>query len=106
VNASGVLIAAIAMVGIGLGHVWVRRMEYRFGKRVWPLSLGLGLALVAAALRVEADLGSAALAIPGAIFLYAVKELFEQEQRVLRGHAPRNPRRRYPGDLGPPPARE
>lgn len=97
-NPTGIALAAIAILGIGLGHVWVRKMEYHFGKRIWPVSLGIGVVLVGASLFAESDLGSAMLAIPGAIFLYAVKELFEQERRVLKGHAPRNPKRRYPDD--------
>ena len=97
-NWSGVLIATIAIVGIGLGHVWVRTMEYRFGKRIWPLSAALGLALLGGSFAVSSDLWSAVLAVPGAIFLYAIKEFFEQERRVVKGHAPRNPTRRYPDD--------
>jgi len=45
---------------------------------------------------VASDFLSALLAIPGAVFIYAVKEFFEQERRVLKGHAPRNPKRKYP----------
>jgi hypothetical protein len=97
-NFSGLLVAAVAIVGIGLGHVWVRTLEYRFGKRVWPLSAAMGLGLLGLSLRVESDVVSALLAIPGAVFLYAVREFFEQEKRVLAGHAPRNPRRRYPSE--------
>jgi hypothetical protein len=97
-NTSGILIAVVAILGIGFGHVWVRRMEYHFGKESWPVSLLLGLVLVAASFFPSSDFLSALLAIPGAIFLYAVKELFEQERRVLKGFAPRNPARRYPGD--------
>ncbi len=94
-NFSGTLIAALAILGIGLGHVWVRRMEYHFGKEIWPVSFGIGAVLVGASFFADSDLLSAILAVPGAIFLYAVKEFFEQEQRVLRGHAPRNPKRKY-----------
>jgi ABC-type Fe3+-siderophore transport system permease subunit len=96
VNLSGAVLAAIAIVGIGLGHIWVRTMEYHFGKRIWPLSMVIGAALVGASFFAASDFVSALLAIPGAIFLYAVKEFFEQERRVLKGHAPRNPKRRYP----------
>jgi len=95
-NFSGTLIAVVAILGIGLGHVWVRTLEYYAGKRIWPVSLMIGLSLVGASLMVSSDLFSALLAIPGAIFIYAVKEFFEQERRVLKGHAPKNPSRRYP----------
>ncbi|MGH7859670.1 MAG: DUF4491 family protein [Candidatus Binatia bacterium] len=97
-NPSGIVVAAVAIVGIGLGHVWVRKMEYSFGKRIWPLSAAIGLVLLGASLAASSDFVAALLAIPGAIFLYAVKEFFEQERRVIAGHAPRNPKRRYPGD--------
>lgn len=106
-NVSGILIAALAIVGIGLGHIWVRTMEYHFGKGIWPLSFGIGAVLVGASFFVASDLLSALLAVPGAIFLYAVKEFFEQERRVLKGHAPRNPGRRYPpSPLSSPPPGE
>jgi hypothetical protein len=95
-NLTGSIIATVAIIGIGLGHIWVRTMEYRFGKQVWPISMGIGALLVGASFFAQSDFVSALLAIPGAIFLYAVKEFFEQERRVLKGHAPRNPRRRYP----------
>jgi hypothetical protein len=95
-NISGTLIAVVAILGIGLGHIWVRTLEYYAGKRIWPFSLVIGLVLVGASLAVSSDFFSALLAIPGAIFIYAVKEFFEQERRVLRGHAPRNPKRQYP----------
>lgn len=95
-NFSGTLIAAVAILGIGLGHIWVRMLEYHAGKRIWPVSLMIGLSLVGASLMVSSDFFSALLAIPGAIFIYAVKEFFEQERRVLKGHAPKNPNRRYP----------
>jgi len=94
-NVTGILIAVVAILGIGLGHVWVRTLEYHAGKGIWPLSLVIGVALVGVSLTVSSDFLSALLAIPGAIFIYAVKEFFEQERRVLKGHAPRNPRRRY-----------
>ena len=97
-NISGVIIASLALLGIGFGHVWVRKMEYYFGKKIWPLSLLIGLLLVALSLRMGSDFYSAVLAVPGAIFIYAVKEFFEQEKRVLKGHAPRNPNRRYPDE--------
>jgi hypothetical protein len=95
-NVTGTLIAAVAILGIGLGHVWVRTLEYHAGKRIWPLSLLIGAVLVGASLTVSSDFLSALLAIPGAIFIYAVKEFFEQERRVIKGHAPRNPKRQYP----------
>jgi hypothetical protein len=95
-NLSGVVIAVMAIVGIGLGHIWVRTMEYHFGRRIWPLSLAIGAVLVGVSLFSASDVFSAMLAIPGAIFIYAVKEFFEQERRVLKGHARRNPRRHYP----------
>jgi len=95
-NSSGVLVAMVAILGIGLGHVWVRTLEYHAGKGIWPVSLVIGLALVGVSLTVSSDFLSALLAIPGAIFIYAVKEFFEQERRVIKGHAPRNPKRKYP----------
>ena len=95
-NLSGLIIAVIAILGIGLGHVWVRKMEYHFGKQIWPLSLAIGLVLVGWSFFVGSNFVSAVLAVPGAIFIYAVKEFFEQEKRVLNGHAPRNPNRHYP----------
>jgi len=97
-NVSGALIAVVAIFGIGLGHIWVRTLEYHAGKRIWPVSMILGLTLVGASLTVSSDFLSALLAIPGAIFIYAVKEFFEQERRVMKGHAPKNPKRRYPNE--------
>lgn len=94
VQLAGFWMALATFLGIWWGHVGVRWLE-RSVPRVGPpafilTALGLGLngyALVAPSL----TLGGVA-SIIGITLLWDAYELFRQQRRVLKGHAPANPR--------------
>ncbi len=89
----GILIGAGAFVIIGLLHPVVIHGEYHFGKAIWPVFLVLGLICAAVSLFVASTVVSALLAVLGFSFLWSIRELFEQEERVRKGWFPKNPRR-------------
>ena len=62
-NILGILIGAIAFVIIGVFHPIVVQAEYRFGTRIWPVFLLVGILALVLSLFVDNVIGSAALGI-------------------------------------------
>ncbi|HUX06536.1 MAG TPA: DUF4491 family protein [Acidobacteriota bacterium] len=81
-NFDGLLIAALTLAAIAFGHVFVRKSFKLFGLKFWPVSLLLGLCLLCASVFVSYAVISGGLAVWGATFLWAVREIFEMEERV------------------------
>jgi len=90
---AGPILAVVTVATIGAGHVAVRKLNYHLG--TWPAYplFALGLGGLVASLFVSSDIASAALGIVGITTLWDGVEMFRQERRVNKGHAPRNPRR-------------
>lgn len=91
-NFTGFLTALSAFIGIWLGHVGVRAVE-RSSPQLWKPALlsaiaGLTLEVLALFLPSPANFVSAIL---GITLLWDTLELFRQEKRVRKGHAPANP---------------
>ena len=89
----GIVLGAVVILAVGVGHIVVIRWEYHWGARAWPGMLAIGLALIVASVFVGNGLASGALGIFGAVMLWGVHELFKQRERVQRGQFPRNPGR-------------
>jgi len=89
---AGVVLGMTAFVSIWLGHVTVRTLEYRMAWLPWPAFLAAGIAVETGALMARAPLASGVLGIVGITLLWDAIELRRQERRVVRGHAPANPR--------------
>ena len=92
------LVGAFTFLIIGVSHPIVIKTEYYFGTRPWWIYLLTGIAALAAALFVEDVIISSLLGVLSFTAFWAIKELFEQEQRLERGWFPRNPKRRYKFD--------
>ena len=90
---AGLVLAVLTTGTIGLGHVAVRKLNYRFGTKPTPIFLVLGLLLLGLSLLARDNLTSAALGIVGMTTLWDAVELIRQEERIRRGHAPANPNR-------------
>lgn len=101
---SGLLIALMTFVIIGIFHPVVIKTEYYSGTRWWWLFLLAGLLCLGAALFIENITLSALTGVLGATLLWSVGELFSQRRRVLKGWFPVNPRRiqEYPELQQPP----
>ncbi len=90
-NAIGLVAALSAFVGIWFGHVAVRKVEF-VSRRLWLpafIFFLLGWLSEWASTRVPL-LPSLALGILGITLLWDSLELFRQQARVRRGHAPAN----------------
>jgi hypothetical protein len=90
---AGLVLAALIFGTIGLGHVAVRKLNYRYGTKPAPFFLVLGLAFLGLSLLVTSNLASAALGIVRMTTLWDAVEFVRQEERIRRGHAPANPDR-------------
>ena len=95
---TGLIIAVSTFLIIGVFHPVVIKCEYYFGTRPWWIYLLTGLAALGAALFVEDMIISSLLGVLSFTAFWAIKELFEHEQRVERGWFPRNPKRHYKFD--------
>ena len=88
------LVAALAtFMGVWIGHVTVRKIEY-VSPTVWLpsiVALFLGLSLELGALLSENIYISAGLGILGITVLWDALEFWRQHHRVEKGHAPANP---------------
>ncbi len=93
-NLTGPAAALCAFLGIWLGHRAVRKVE-SISRRLWVPTLlfaAAGLGLEALSLRSASNAVSAGLGILGITLLWDALELWRQQERVRRGHAPANPR--------------
>jgi len=90
----GPVAAASTFIGIWLGHVAVRKIEF-YAPRIWVPSLLFalfGIALEGFSLVNGDDIASAALGILGVTLLWDSFEFWRQQNRVRKGHAPANPK--------------
>ena len=92
-NATGILMGLFSALAIGLGYVWVIRLEYHVGAHVCRAVAALGVAVVLASLFIPTFTFSAMAGIVGGTIVWEAGELPKQEQRVARGWFPANPRR-------------
>ena len=106
-NTTGLVAALATFMGIWLGHVAVRKIEF-ISPTIWAPTLAalcLGLLFEAGALLSDNLNLSAALGIFGFTLLWDALEFWRQERRVAKGHAPANqdnPRHARLLDTGPP----
>ena len=92
-NWIGIITAAATFLGVWIGHVSVRKIEYK-AHTVWVpsmITLILGLLMELGALLSNNQFLAAALGILGVTVLWDALEFWRQQQRVRKGHAPANP---------------
>ena len=88
------IISGIAMIVLtGIFHPVVVKCEYYFSARVWPVFLVLGVVSLGVSAIAENAAVSSVAGILGAILLWCIRELKEQEKRVANGWFPKNPKR-------------
>ncbi len=92
-NITGVWTGITMLLAIGLGFLWVIKLEYHVGAQVWKLVLALGIGVTAASLFMPSFASSALLGILGGSIIWGALELPDQEERVRRGLFPANPKR-------------
>jgi hypothetical protein len=94
VNYKGIIIGITAFFIIGVFHPIVIKSEYYFGKRVWPVFLITGIALIILSLFIDNGTISAVIGVTGFSSLWSIHEIFQQEERVRKGWFPSNPKRK------------
>lgn len=87
-NTIGLYLGIYTFFSIGIFHPLVIKAEYYFSKRIWPAFLIAGLLCVYFSLKTS-DLLSGILGITAFCFLWGIKELYEQEERVRQGRYPK-----------------
>lgn len=93
VNLTGLILGLFTLVVIGLGFLWVIKVEYYLGAGVWKAVIMIGLVVCGVSLFMPTFTGSALLGILGGSIVWGATELPAQEERVRRGMFPANPRR-------------
>jgi hypothetical protein len=91
---AGIGLGVFSLFMIGLGFVWVIRMEYYLGYLWWPYPMGLGILLIVTSLFVGSPIWSALLGIMGGVFVWGSTELKEQAVRAELGWFKFNPERK------------
>ena len=96
INFDGLLIGIATFLIIGLFHPVVVKAEYYWGTKCWWIFLLLGIIGTVASLFIESVFLSAICGVFAFSSFWTIKEVFEQEERVLKGWFPKNPKRQYP----------
>jgi hypothetical protein len=91
---TGIIIATMTFLTIGIWHPIVIKTEYHWGTRPWIIYLFIGIGCCVSALFIENIYISSFLGVFGASALWGIGELFAQKRRVEKGWFPMNPKRR------------
>ena len=91
---TGIIIAIMTFLTIGIWHPIVIKTEYYWGTRPWVVYLVVGIACLVGALFIENAIVSSIVGVFGASALWGIGELFAQRKRVLKGWFPMNPKRK------------
>lgn len=84
-NWIGIELGLFSAFVIGMGFVWVIRLEYLIGAHVWKLVAAFGLAVCAASLVMPNFILAALTGIVGGSIVWGAVELPHQEERVDNG---------------------
>lgn len=92
-NFSGILLACVTFLTIGIFHPIVIKCEYYFTEKVWPVFLVAGLICLIVSLFIDNLLIASIVGVVGCSCLWSIGELKEQTKRVEKGWFPANPKR-------------
>ena len=92
---TGIIIADMTFLAIGIWHPIVIKTEYHWGTWPWKIYLLIGIVCLIAALFIENAIISASIGVFGASALWGIGELFAQKKRVQKGWFPMNPKRKH-----------
>lgn len=94
VNLTGLYLGLYMLFVIAIGFVWVIKLEYYLGAKVWKTVFVLGVMICILALFMPNFTASALVGIFGGSVVWGATELPGQEERVQRGLFPANPKRK------------
>lgn len=87
-NLLGPSLGVATLIIIGLGFVWVVRVERSLGYLWWPYFLAAGILLLGSSLFIASDWGSALAGVGGASLAWGATELKAQALRAELGWYP------------------
>lgn len=93
-NINGIIVGAATFLIIGVCHPIVIKMEYYWGKQSWWALLATGLIFSGLSLLIKSFLFSTIAGAAAFSCFWGILELIQQEERVLRGWFPENPKRK------------
>lgn len=96
IHLEGLGIGIMTFLIIGFFHPVVVKAEYYWGTKCWWIFLVLGLAGAITSLFISNIFISSLCGVFSFSSFWTIKEVFEQEERVLKGWFPKNPKRVYP----------
>jgi hypothetical protein len=93
INWVGVCAALATFIGVWVGHVLVRVIEFNVKSIILPVIFfaTLGSLLLIGSFVVDTNALSAGLGILSMTAFWDAYEFFRQEKRIIKGHAPANP---------------
>lgn len=92
-NFNGIIVGAATFLIIGICHPIVIKAEYHFGKKSWWAFLLCGLILLCISLIIKDNTIATIFGAGSFSCFWGIKEVIEQERRVLKGWFPENPKR-------------
>jgi hypothetical protein len=95
-NLFGPTLGIVTLLLIGLGFVWVVRVERSLGYLWWPYILAAGILLLVASLFIASNWGSALAGVAGASLAWGATELKVQALRAELGWYPFQGKKRRP----------
>ncbi len=93
-NWLGLGLGFVAFLVIGMFHPIVVKLEYYFGRKSWWFLFVSGLIFLVASFFVQ-QIWSIILGIVAFGFFWSTIEIFKQHERVKKGQAKANPKRKY-----------
>jgi hypothetical protein len=90
-NFTGVLLGLFAAFVIGIGFIWVIKLEYYVGAHVARLVAVFGVFIILASLFMPNFVTSSLVGVLGGSIVWGATELPDQQKRVARGIFPANP---------------
>jgi len=96
-NLTGIYLGLFTFGAIGLGFLWVIKLEYYVGAHVAKLVGAVGIVVSLTSLFVPGFFASAVVGILGGTIFWGATELPDQEKRVAAGMFKKNPGKITPG---------
>ncbi len=92
-NFFGLIIATYTLLAIGVGFLWVVKLEYYIGAYINKAVFIVGCAVTVLSLFVKEPMISALIGVLGGTVIWGATELKDQEERVKRGMFKKNPKK-------------
>ncbi|HID39278.1 MAG TPA: DUF4491 family protein [Calditrichaeota bacterium] len=90
-NYTGIILGLVTLLVIGIGFVWVVKLEYHIGACCARVVLFLGLFLMALTIFIDGFWACALVGIFAGSVIWGASELLPQEMRVAQGMFRDNP---------------